>query len=128
MKTSAELKAQAQELKEQVAAAQAEIKNLQDEARKQDIAERAAKEKAEADASYAACRALGDLAGLNDAQHNFVYALAYEKGRPHGYSEVESRYEDLVQLVRSGRYEDLVQLVRSALNASDAMVIQTRGL
>ncbi|MFG3710926.1 hypothetical protein [Micromonospora sp. NPDC047730] len=38
--------------------------------------------------------------GLTEAQHNKVYAFAYERGHAFGYSEVESHYEEVAELAR----------------------------
>lgn len=74
---------------------------------------KAADRKAEREARQAAERARNEahyalmleeigqpLAGLNEAQHGAVYAMAWEHGHASGYSEVENYYGDFAELAR----------------------------
>lgn len=102
MATAAELKAQADKLASEARAAEQAAKDLRAQARDQERRERMEKRAREHTEHCAKMYAeIGQpLAGLNEAQHNIVYAVAYEQGHSSGYSEVEAYYDEYAEMAR----------------------------
>jgi hypothetical protein len=80
----------------------AQIKAAKEAARREKLELARAARKAEAEAHYA--RMLDEIgrpdAGLNEAQHGIVYAVAYEQGHSSGYNEVEMYYGEFAEMAR----------------------------
>jgi len=99
-KTSAELKAEAAALQEQMKVAGAAAAELRQQARaleRKELRERQEWERAEHASQM--WREVGrPIAGLTEAQHGSVYALAYDLRHEDGYYEVGMLYGDLATL------------------------------
>jgi hypothetical protein len=79
-----------------------QITAAKEAAKREKIAMARAARKAEAETHYA--RMLDEigrpLAGLNEAQHGIVYAVAYDQGHSSGYDEVEMYYGEFAEMAR----------------------------
>jgi hypothetical protein len=80
----------------------AQIKAVKAAARREKIELERAARRTEASAHYAKMLdEIGQpLAGLNEAQHGIVYAMAYDQGHSSGYHEVEMYYGEFAEMAR----------------------------
>lgn len=102
VKTAAELRAQAMEARTRRLDAEREEQELKEAAQRAEREERQAKARQEQEGHFEKCFVeIGQpLAGLNRAQHDAVYAVAWEHGHASGFGDVENYYGDFAELAR----------------------------